>query len=135
MSVTPKGGRRDSRSDPRQDGGRVPWWTRLRTRFATFVRRLSSGLRASADEDDGVRQERPREALVHLADDSVGPPVSGSVQGFPDRHRPFSYPTRNLSDSNPVELVGTEDRDTLTIAHPHNPDATITSDVWVTVER
>ncbi|MFC7028128.1 hypothetical protein ACFQH8_12890 [Halomicroarcula sp. GCM10025710] len=63
------------------------------------------------------------------------PSGGGSVSGLPDRRRPFTYPTRDRPERNPVDLVGETRQDTLTITHPDNPDATITSDVWDDVRQ
>jgi len=54
---------------------------------------------------------------------------------FPDRDHPLTYPGRDLSDINPTDVVAIETSDGVRLSVPENPDATITSDVTVPIER
>jgi len=97
----------------------LPFTERLRSRS---VQRGGDGRGTSADP-------------TPLADDAVSPPACPSVPGFPDRQRPFTYPTRNHGEGNSVDLIGIETGGELTISLPENPEARLTSDEWVEVER
>jgi hypothetical protein len=132
MSVTPKGGGTGGQAVPREDTDDRSLTRRVLDGLTEVLRRVPGVRRVVTESDDGGGDETTADAL---ADETVDPPQGGSVAGFPDRRRPFTYPARNRSERNAVELVGETRRDTLTITHPDNPDASITSDVWEDVER
>ncbi|MFC6865362.1 hypothetical protein ACFQGE_18100 [Halomicroarcula sp. GCM10025817] len=131
MSVTPKGGGTGGQSVPRDDADDRSLTRRVLDGLTEVLRRVPGVRRVVPEGDDRDRTEVSGDSL---ADTAVDPPQGGSVAGLPDRRRPFTYPARNRSERNAVELVGETRQDTLTITHPDNPDASITSDVWEDVE-
>lgn len=121
---------------PEGDGSPPPLLDRARQRLRSVVESLSVGRRC-LDWFDTRGQDKPQ-SQIHtdgFADDVVAPPKCPSVGELPRRSRPFTYPTRNHAESNPVDLVSVEAGDRLTVTHPDNPDAKITSDVWEPVEE
>ncbi|WP_372480758.1 hypothetical protein ACAH01_07755 [Halomicrobium sp. HM KBTZ05] len=54
---------------------------------------------------------------------------------FPERARPLTHPDRELDGLNTPDVVGIETDDGLRLSLPNNPDATLVSDVWVTIEE
>jgi len=129
----PRGARRDA---PDADESSPSLVDRARHRLRSVVESLSVGRRC-LEWFDTRGQDKPQ-SRVHtdgFADDVVAPPTCPSVDGLPERSRPFTYPTRNHAESNPVELVSVEAGDRLTVTHPDNPEAKITSDVWEPVEE
>jgi len=107
---------------------------RIRARLRSVVASLPLGERLLSRGDHDSPRPRPRAHTGGLADEAVRPPDCPSVPNLPDRQRPFTYPTRNRSEQNPVELVAVESDDVVTISLPENEDAKITSDVWERVE-
>ncbi|MBX0323029.1 hypothetical protein EGH21_08320 [Halomicroarcula sp. F13] len=99
------------------------------------MRRLPGADRLlSVGDDRGGDRPQSRVHIDGLADRAVEPPECPRVGDFPERDRPFTYPTRNHSERNQVDLVCVETGDRLTVSLPENPDATLTSDTWERVE-
>ncbi len=97
---------------------------------------ISLGERCFAWLDNRGR-DKPQ-SKIHtdgFADDVVAPPECPSISDLPTRSRPFTYPTRNHTESNTVDLIAVEGGDQLTMTHPDNSDAKITSDIWMDVEQ
>lgn len=129
----PRGARGDA---PDGDGRSPSLLDRARRRLRSVVESVSIGQRC-LDWFDTRGQDRPQ-SQIHtdgFADNVVPPPECPPVDGLPRRSRPFTYPTRNHAESNPVDLVSVEAGNRLTVTHPDNPDAKISSDVWESVEE
>ncbi|WP_424004130.1 hypothetical protein ACOZ4I_06355 [Haloarcula salina] len=137
MSLTPMDEPRGARRDVSEGDGSPPsLLDRARQRVRSVAESLSIGRRC-LDWFDTRGQDKPQ-SQIHtdgFADDVVAPPECPTIDGLPERSRPFTYPTRNHAESNPVDLVSVEAGDRLTMTHPDNPDAKITSDVWRRVEE
>lgn len=133
MSITPIDEPRSDRPVAADAEVRTrPLSKRIGARVRSVVASLPFGDRLLEWRD---REEtRPETHTDALADDAVSPPECPSVQNLPDRQLPFSYPTRNHPERNPVDLICIESDDAVTISLPENKDATITSDVWEQVE-
>ncbi|WP_254274180.1 hypothetical protein [Haloarcula marina] len=132
MSLTPIDEHRDRGPDaPDEARGETTALQRfvssVRSAFGRLVGAESVFGSANARGDGPVRQERAARTTEASSD---CPPVAG----LPERARPFTYPARDSDDENPVELVGVETAEGLTVSLPDNPDATITSDTWEPVE-
>ncbi|WP_276271596.1 hypothetical protein [Haloarcula litorea] len=132
MSLTPADETRGSTSDatpaPASDAS---LGERLRAGVRSALGRLPGGDRAlawyDAREADGPDPET-------MADDAVTPPDCPAVPELPQREEPLTYPDRNRDTENDPDLVSTHRNQQLTVSHPDNPDATITSDTWERVE-
>jgi hypothetical protein len=53
---------------------------------------------------------------------------------FPERARPLTHPARNGPGINTPDVVSIETDQGLRLSVPENPDAELTSDVWMPVE-
>nr|WP_232794530.1 MULTISPECIES: hypothetical protein [Haloarcula] len=137
MSLTPMDEPRGARGNT--DDGDVPspsLLDRVRYRVRSAIETISVGERCSAWLDRRGR-DKPQ-SQIHtdgFADDVVAPPECPSISDLPTRSRPFTYPTRNHTESNTVDLIAVEGGDQLTMTHPDNSDAKITSDMWMDVEQ
>ncbi|MBV0923201.1 hypothetical protein KTS45_03220 [Halomicroarcula limicola] len=80
------------------------------------------------------RDRRGRSQTTARSDDEPAPTECPPIADLPERDRPFTYPARGHADANRADLVSVESGEELTISLPDNPDATITSDVWESVE-
>ncbi|WP_227015520.1 hypothetical protein [Haloarcula sp. JP-L23] len=136
MSLTPmdepKGDHTGALPEVEDDPGLVQ---RFRLRARGFLRSLPGGNRLlSWGDDRGGDRPQSRVHIDGLADRAVEPPECPRIGDLPRRDRPFTYPTRNHSERNRVDLVCVEMDDRLTVSLPENPDATLTSDTWERVE-
>jgi hypothetical protein len=123
----------------RGDNGDVPppsLVERVRYRVRSAIETISIGERCLQWLDTRGR-DKPQ-SKIHtdgFADDVVVPPECLSISDLPTRSRPFTYPTRNHTESNTVDLIAIESGDRLTMTHPDNAEAKISSDVWESVEQ
>ena len=137
MSLTPMDEPRGARG--RTDSGDVPppsLFDRVRHRVRSAIETTSIGERCLEWFDTRGR-DKPQ-SKIHtdgFADDVVAPPECPSTSDLPTRSRPFTYPTRNHMENNTVDLVAIESDDRLTVTHPDNSEARISSDVWESVEQ
>ena len=137
MSLTPMDEPQGARS--RGDNGDVPppsLVERVRHRVRSAIETISIGERCLQWLDTRGR-DKPQ-SKIHtdgFADDVVVPPECPSISALPTRSRPFTYPTRNHTESNTVDLIAIESGDRLTMTHPDNAEAKISSDVWESVEQ
>ena len=109
---------------------------RIRHRVRSAIETISIGEQCLQWLDTRGR-DKPR-SKIHtdgFADDVVAPPECPAVGDLPTRSRPFTYPTRNHMENNTVDLVAIESDDRLTVTHPDNSEARISSDVWESVEQ
>lgn len=99
-----------------------------------------------------VERSRRSAAALHATTDRLtGPPVGHrslpghttagpelatcpSMEGFPEREYLLTYPGRELSAINSPDVVRVETDHGLRLSVPENPEATLTSDVWMPVE-
>ncbi|WP_245180564.1 hypothetical protein [Haloarcula amylovorans] len=130
MSLTPidkqRGGPPSTTSEEGDDSSLVGRaWARTRT----VVDHLSGRVRRWFD-----RRRRGRSQTTARSDDAPTPAECPRIADLPERDRPFTYPARDHADANQADLVSVESGEALTISLPDNPDATITSDVWESVE-
>lgn len=137
MSLTPMDEPRGAR-DSAAAGDVAPpsLLDRVRHRVRSAIETISIGEQCLQWLDTRGR-EKPQ-SKIHtdgFADDVVAPPECSSISDLPTRSRPFTYPTRNHAESNTVDLVAIESDDRLTVTHPDNAEAKITSDVWESVEQ
>lgn len=102
----------------------LSWFGSLVTR----TRHVSQRERRS-ESRDADRAERDTSDLRPV--DRTEPVVSGD---FPDREQPLTRPARDSTDINSPDVVGVQTEDGLRLSIPENPDAELTSDVWMTVE-
>jgi len=137
MSLTPMDEPQGARS--RGGNGEVPppsLLERVRHRVRSAIETISVGEKCLQWLDTRGR-DKPQ-SKIHtdgFADDVVVPPECPSISDLPTRSRPFTYPTRNHTESNTVDLVAIESGDRLTVTHPDNAEAKISSDVWESVEQ
>ena len=137
MSLTPMDESRGARA--RTDEGDVPspsLLDRIRHRVRSAIETVSLGERCFGWLDTRGR-DKPQ-SRIHtdgFADDVVTPPECPSISDLPTRSRPFTYPTRNHSETNTVDLIAVETSDQLTVTHPDNSAAKISSNVWEPVEQ
>nr|WP_242493307.1 MULTISPECIES: hypothetical protein [Haloarcula] len=137
MSLTPMDEPRGARA--RTDDGDVPppsLLDRVRYRVRSAIETISFGEKCSEWLDRRGR-DKPQ-STIHtdgFADDVVTPPECPSISDLPTRSRPFTYPTRNHTETNTVDLIAVESGDQLTMTHPDNSAAKITSDTWMGVEQ
>ncbi|MDQ2071780.1 hypothetical protein ACODNH_16030 [Haloarcula sp. NS06] len=109
---------------------------RVRYRVRSAIETISFGERCFEWFDRRGR-DKPQ-SKIHtdgFADDVVAPPECPSISDLPTRSRPFTYPTRNHTESNTVDLIAIESSDRLTVTHPDNSEAKISSDMWEAVEQ
>ncbi|PSP93949.1 hypothetical protein BRC91_07720 [Halobacteriales archaeon QS_4_62_28] len=98
---------------------------RVKTALDALRERLRSVVRPTQTTDTKPsRSETPTEMMNCTEFDS-----------FPKRAHPLTHPGRDLSDINPTDVVAIETTDGVRLSVPENPDATITSDVTVPIER
>lgn len=102
--------------------GRIFSWVADR---AADVHSLVDGTERSPATGQVISADRPR---------SVHADGSGSLSEFPERERPLTYPARDVPGVNSPDVVSVETKDGLRLSVPENPDATLTSDVWTTVD-
>ncbi|MBX0293936.1 hypothetical protein EGH23_03450 [Halomicroarcula sp. F27] len=121
------------RGDPpgtaREEGDDSSLVGRAWARTRTAIGHLSGRVRAWFD-----RNRRGRSQTTPRSDDVPAPAECPRIAGLPERDRPFTYPARDHADANRADLVSVESGEELTISLPDNPNATITSDVWESVE-
>ena len=113
MSLIPLDDRRGDGQPPSREGVSEPGvlgrlWNRVRS------------LLSSVADHTSDHRHYETESVLALPD-GADPHPDGGVTG--------------RGDSEPLELVCTETDDRLTVSVADNPDATITSDTWVPVER
>jgi hypothetical protein len=132
MSVTPKGGGKGGHAITATEAESKSLKRRVLDGLVPVLRRIPLARRIVPSNSGECTNATPTSAPT---DDIADHREGGSVSGLPDRRRPFTYPTRDRPERNPVDLVGETRQDTLTITHPDNPDATITSDVWEDVRQ
>ena len=137
MSLTPMDEPRGVRG--RTADGDVPppsLLERARHRVRSAIETTSIGERCLQWLDTRGR-DKPQ-SKVHtdgFADDVVAPPECPPISDLPTRSRPFTYPTRNHAETNTVDLIAIESGDRLTVTHPDNSEAKMSSDVWEPVEQ
>ena len=104
--------------------GRFVSW--LGERFATAGDGSDSQTRSQAtgDPDKRGRTERTPAKAVN----------SPAFEDFPGRERPLTHPARDSPGINSPDVVSIETDAGLRLSVPENPDAMLTSDVWMTVE-
>lgn len=135
MSITPTDKPPDR--DERTNGARSRRSGSLRARVAAVLRSLVDRLRRDESDDlptvvepsgtdDG--DDSSPEALERPATQAA------DLEGFPSRERPLTYPGREITGINSPDVVSVETEDGLRVSVPENPDATIVSDVWTTVD-
>lgn len=110
---------------------------RLRDGVERFLGALVDGVRSlgqwlSPDDSsvDSDHTARRRDARPDARSDRSPP----DLDGFPERERPLTYPGREVSGVNSPDVVSVETDQGLRLSVPENPDATIVSDVWTTVD-
>lgn len=91
------------------------------TRSESQDRSESTGTQLSRDEDE-VEAARVKSAECP------------SFNDFPEREKPLAHPARNTTGINTPDVVSIETDQGLRLSVPENPDAEMTSDVWMTVE-
>ncbi len=104
-----------------------------------YVGRFCSWLLARVT-DPGTRSDRsePARGATQAREPPALEPVDGAervtVPDFPSRDRPLTYPARDSEGINTPDVVGTQTEEGLRLSIPENPDAELTSDVWMDVE-
>lgn len=119
-----------------EDVNSSPLLERSKHLIRSAIERIPSG-QTFLQWFDTRGQDKPQ-SRIHtdgFADNVVAPPECPTVSDLPARTRPFTYPTRNHTENNTVDLIAVESDDQLTVRHPDNPDAKITSDSWAPVEQ
>ena len=81
----------------------------------------------SGDQSVSRGSSRSGRADAHLEDRT-------RAERSVDRARALARPRRDSPESDRTEVVSTETEDGLRLSLPSNPDATLTSDVWTTVD-
>lgn len=137
MSITPV--------DKPPDGDDPPDSTlsRQSSLFREYVGRFLSWL-GGCVSDAGIRSDSQERS------GSTGAPVSRvesdpttetvesvdypTFNNFPEREQPLAHPARNTPGINTPDVVSIETEQGLRLSVPENPDAELTSDVWMTVE-
>lgn len=129
-------GRRDT-DDPEEPDA-APRLTAVYERVRRFVDRLSAiGSRlppatgSTAATRDSIVATRVDGSSL---DADRSPTECPSIGGFPDREYPLTYPSRELVGVNSPDVVSVETEHGLRLSMPENADASLTSDVWTTVE-
>ena len=135
MSITPVDKPPDGDDNSEDARSRGP--ASLREYFSRFVSWLVERApvvhRPERARDGTPRDEasiRAREERVRAVDVND----ERSFAGFPERERPLVYPARDLPGINTPDVVCVETECGLRLSVPENPDATLTSDVWTTVD-
>jgi len=106
----------------RSEASESSLWDRVRTVIERARQWLRSDTTAdNTTADGGAPQSDPTTTL--------------DLDRFPDRAYPLTYPGREVHGINAPDVVGIETADGLRLSIPENPDSTIVSDQWVTVER
>lgn len=105
-------------------------------RFFAWVReRVSAVLPSVEDREPALTVgSTPSTDAGEAARPAVATKGSAAVSTVRERDHPLTYPGRDLQGTNPPDVVSTETDDGLRISVPDNPDATLTSDVWTTVD-
>lgn len=137
MSITPVDKPPDGNEDPDSQ------FTRRSSRLREYVGRFFSWL-GDCVSGAGLRSDSPeRSQSTGSLATSSGPTVETeaveSVDGptfddFPARAKPLTHPARNAPGINTPDVVSIETDQGLRLSVPENPDAELTSDVWMPVE-
>jgi len=115
--------------EPRGDGPTTP---RTGPGEDTPIRRFLSGLKSALRAIFGAGSPADGQSGETAKPDGASERGVARAQAA---DRPAELPSGSASDSGRVELVSRETEDTLTVAVADNPDATISSDTWESVER
>ena len=136
MSVIPMDERLEGQAASGETTASRSVWGRLRAGLTSLIRRLPYS-EALLDHHSGTNETKTSGQRSHLIvrDQRGTVPAMASAESASDRHQPLSSSAQTLPDRDRVELTGEPTDGVLTITHPDNPDATITSDTWVDVER
>ncbi|WP_226021422.1 hypothetical protein [Halomicrobium salinisoli] len=126
MSVSPADGPRHSPESDPPDPGETSIRTRVGDAGASLLDRVRSAVSNFVASDD---VDPASAALLEE------PPGSPSMDDYPDREYPLTFPVRDRVGTNSPDVVALETEDGLRLSVPENSDAVITSDVWTTVDR
>ncbi|MFC7077642.1 hypothetical protein [Haloarcula halophila] len=130
MSLTPLDERQRNRHETARDGASAEsLWSRLRARAGDVLARLPLTRRLFGATDESTTET----AALSRADPSAHT-TRFAVDDLLQRETPLVMPARGDASENPVELDVTEHADRLTLSLGANPEATITSDTYWTVE-
>lgn len=137
MSITPVDKPPDGDDEP--DGALSRRSSVLRACVGRLVTWLGARVAEAGLGSDG--QDATRSARTAASDGGsdveatpVEPADCPAFEDFPEREQPLTHPARNLPGINTPDVVCIETEDGLRLSIPENPDAELTSDVWMPVE-
>lgn len=136
MSITPI----NEPPDPDERSGDTPSRrSSIRTsvgRFASWLAARVTEVKQSIVSKKGERTETRTQSVraTSVAHDTIHVGTTRPSGGLTEYDRPFSSPTRELPDERGPTVISIETERGLRLSVPENPDETLTSDVWVTVE-
>ena len=136
MSITPVDKPPDG--DDSQDSPASSGSSRLREyagRFFSWVGGVVAKARSTTDrETTASSRNDPSGRATPAKPEPVRASDCPSFENFPGREKPLTHPARNSSGINTPDVVSIETQDGLRLSVPENPDAQMTSDVWMDVE-
>lgn len=136
MSITPVDKPPDG--DEPQDNALSRRSSRVREyvgRFFSWLGTRLSSASGPADDDRSYSADVPvARGETDIEPKPVEPTDCSAFRNFPGRDQPLTHPARNSSGINTPDVVSIETDQGLRLSVPENPDAEMTSDVWMPVE-
>lgn len=105
-------------------------------RFVSWLGNCVSSTRISTKSRDRSRSTSAEvlQPVTETEPEPVKATDCPAFKNFPGREQPLAHPARNSPGINTPDVVSIETDDGLRLSVPENPDAELTSDVWMSVE-